>query len=106
MTLLEINTSVEGLYHYDISSLFNCETDGTEVNVSIFPGANSVNQAIGNIILTCAKNAVTESMIIALNNAIINGSAAPGGIINFKEVTGVQPEQVRIQAPSSIPQIS
>jgi len=106
MILLKVKSDLEGVYYYDISSVFNCETDGTGVEVSFLPGVNNKTSASGNVKLDCAKNAVTESMIIALNNAIVNASSAPGSTVDFNEVTGIDPEQQRIQTGSNIPQIS
>ncbi len=105
MVLLKIKSDNDGEFYYDISTVINCETDGTTVQIMFGPGWNT-QDGINMINLDSAKNSVTEEIIIALNKAIINASSRPGSIVDYNEVTGLDPEQQRIQLGSGIPQIS
>ncbi len=105
MVLLKINSRNEGDLYYDISTIFNCETDGTTTEISFFPGYN-IDDAASSIILDGDKNTVTEAKIIALNKAIINASSRPGSTVDYNEVTGLECEQQRLQLGDGIPQIT
>jgi len=105
MVLLKINSRDDGELYYDISTIFNCETDGTTTEISFFPGYNTDSSA-SSIIIDGDKNSVTEAKIIALNEAIINASSRPGSTIDYNKVTGLDSERQRIQFGDGIPQIS
>ncbi|MGI9555237.1 MAG: hypothetical protein ACR2M9_00030 [Cyanophyceae cyanobacterium] len=105
MVLLKINSRNEGEFYYDISTIINCETDGTTLQIMFVPGYNT-QDGINMINLDNDKNAVTEEIIIALNEAIINASSRPGSTVDYNKVTGLEVEQQRIQIGSNIPQIS
>ncbi len=105
MVLLKINSRNDGDLYYDISTIFNCETDGTTTEISFFPGYNTDNAA-SSIRIDGDKNTVTEAKIIALNEAIINASSRPGSTVDYNEVTGLDCEQQRINAGDGIPQIT
>lgn len=104
MVLLKINSRSDGDLYYDISTIFNCETDGTTTEISFFPGYN-LDNAASSIRIDGDKNTVTEAKIIALNEAIINASSRPGSIVDYNKVTGLDCERQRIQL-KGIPQIS
>ena len=105
MVLLKINSRSDGDLYYDISTIFNCETDGTTTEISFFPGYNDAASS-SSIIIDGDKNTVTEAKIIALNEAIINASSRPGSTVDYNKVTGLDCEQQRIQLGDGIPQIS